>query len=160
MGDPAKQREQITNNIIANLKEQVAKLSEELTLAKETMAFMKEGQADWKDAMKKLLADNEMLKKANKEISEENLRLQEMLTRFHKSTISLTRMHEEEESESLSWKLQAEESMREVAKFRRKHGQSKSIKKNIEIDRRDVGSQTEAAIYYYTPTDARWSDFV
>ena len=159
MGDPAKQREQITINIIANLKEQVAKLREDLTLAEKMIEFMKEGQADRKHAINVLSAENEMLKKANKHISEENSRLQDMLTRFQKTTTSLTRMNEEEESEALSWQLQAEESMREVAKLRRKHGRSKNIKKNIEIDRQDIGSQTEASIYYYTDTAARWRDF-
>ena len=127
MGDSAKQRELISINLIGTLKEQVAKLRADLTQANKTIEFMKEGQADWKHAIKVLSAENEMLKKANKHISEENSRLQDMLTRFQKTTTSLTRMNEEEESEALSWQLQAEESMREVARLRRKHGRSKNI---------------------------------
>ena len=127
MGDSAKQRELISIKLIGTLKEQVAKLRADLTQANKTIEFMKEGQADWKHAIQVLSAENEMLKKANKHISEENSRLQDMLTRFQKTTTSLTRMNEEEESEALSWQLQAEESMREVARLRRKHGRSKNI---------------------------------
>ena len=127
MGDLPKQREQITINIIPNLKEQVAKLGEELALAKQRIEFMKEGQADQKDAINVLSAENEMLKKANKHISEESSRLQDMLIRYQKTTISLTRMNEEEESEALSWQHQAEASMREVARLRRRHSRSKNL---------------------------------
>ena len=129
MGDPAKQREQITINIIANLKEQVAKLSEDLTLAKQMIEFMKEGQADRKDAINVLSAENEMLKKANKHISEENSRLQDMVTRFHETTISLAQMNEKEESEASSWKLQAEESRRYLVRLRRIHRRPKNIRR-------------------------------
>ena len=129
MGDSAKQRELISINLIGTLKEQVAKLSEDLTLAKQMIEFMKEGQADRKDAINVLSAENEMLKKANKHISEENSRLQDMLTRFQKTTTSLTRMNEVEESEALSWQLQAEESRREVVRLSRIHGRSKNTRR-------------------------------
>ena len=129
MGDPAKQRERISINLIVNLKEQVAKLRADLTQANKTIEFMKEGQADWKHAIQVLSAENEMLKKANKHISEENSRLQDMVTRFHETTISLAQMNEKEESEASSWKLQAEESRRYLVRLRRIHRRPKNIRR-------------------------------
>ena len=129
MGDSAKQRELISIKLIGTLKEQVAKLRADLTQANKTIEFMKEGQADRKDAINVLSAENEMLKKANKHISEENSRLQDMVTRFHETTISLAQMNEKEESEASSWKLQAEESRRYLVRLSRIHRRPKNTRR-------------------------------
>ena len=145
------QRDKVAVDVISSLKERCAKLTEELEDVKRRFEYKQDNEAAWKVAVDTLDCANGRLKSLNKTLEEKVIALQ---------SVALQTQTQEAEVQSL--KMQAEETRSELKKVRKKKGKAHNIKTSVHIepDHKDVATQTEAEIYYYSSNVERviWSN--
>ena len=152
------QRDKVTADLIASLKEQCSFLTEELEDVKRRLEYKTDTAGAWQVASDTLECANGRLKGLNKVLEEKNRALQKQI----KEVDNLLHVQTTKEAEVQSWKMQAEETNSELKKLRKKKGRSNNIKTTVhtEPDHGDVATQTEAEIYYDRCNEERviWSD--